>query len=127
MGNVDWQAWSINTEAATRSPGRYPTEYGFAFKVERKMSKSKLSDVEIMMALKQVEAGRAVENVARECGVSKQTVYAWKYRYGGTDVPEDERLGLIEDENRQLKWLVTNLGMELERLLATIAKADLSS
>jgi len=37
-------------------------------------------------ALKQVEAGRAVEDVARELGVSKHTLYAWKAKYGGMDV-----------------------------------------
>ena len=29
-------------------------------------------------ALKQVEAGRKVEDVAREVGVSKHTLYAWR-------------------------------------------------
>jgi Transposase len=39
-------------------------------------------------ALKQVEAGRAVEDVAREVGVSKHTLYAWKAKYGGMDVSQ---------------------------------------
>ena len=39
-------------------------------------------------ALKQVEAGRKVEDVARESGVSKHTLYAWKAKYGGMDVSQ---------------------------------------
>jgi len=38
------------------------------------MSKSKHSEAQIIAALKQVEAGRAVEDLAREYGVSKHTI-----------------------------------------------------
>jgi hypothetical protein len=38
------------------------------------MSKSKHSEAQNIGALKQVEAGRAVEDLARECGVSKYTI-----------------------------------------------------
>ena len=37
-------------------------------------------------ALKQLEAGRKAEDVAREVGLSKHTIYAWKAKYGGMDV-----------------------------------------
>jgi putative transposase len=43
------------------------------------MPVSKHSEAQIIAALKQVEAG----HVARECGVSKYTIYAWKAKYGG--------------------------------------------
>ncbi len=33
-------------------------------------------------SLKQLEAGRKAEDVAREVGVSKHTIYAWKAKYG---------------------------------------------
>jgi putative transposase len=42
------------------------------------MSRSKHTEVQIIAALKQVEAGRTVEDVAREVGVSAATIYAWK-------------------------------------------------
>lgn len=35
------------------------------------MGKSKHTEAQIIVALKQVEAGRTVENVARECGMSR--------------------------------------------------------
>jgi putative transposase len=47
------------------------------------MSKSKHSEAEMIGALKQLEAGRKAEDVAREVGVSKHTIYAWKAKYGG--------------------------------------------
>jgi len=52
------------------------------------MSKSKHTEAQMIAALKQVEAGRKAEDVAREWGVSKHTIYAWKAKYGGMDVTE---------------------------------------
>ncbi len=46
------------------------------------MSKSRHTEAQVIAALKQVEAGRKVEDVAREVGVSKHTIYAWKAKYG---------------------------------------------
>jgi transposase len=42
------------------------------------MSRSKHTEAQIIAALKQVEAGRTTDDVARECGVSKHTIYGWK-------------------------------------------------
>ena len=42
----------------------------------------------MIAALKQLEAGRRVEDVAREVGVSKRTIYVWKAKYGGMVVTE---------------------------------------
>ena len=47
------------------------------------MSKSQHTEAQMIGALKQLEAGRKVEDVAREVGVSKHTTYAWKAKYGG--------------------------------------------
>jgi putative transposase len=91
------------------------------------MSKSKHSEAQIIAALKQIEAGRRVEDVAREVGVSKHTMYAWKAKYGGMDVNEAQRLRLLEDENSRLKRLVADLSLDREMLKAVIAKNGLSS
>ena len=56
------------------------------------MSKSRHTEAQIIAALKQVEAGRKAEDVAREQGVSKHTIYAWKAKYGGMEVNEAEEL-----------------------------------
>src|ERR1700678_3524271 len=54
----------------------------------RGMSRSKHTEAQMIGALKQLEAGRKAEDVAREVGVSKHTIYAWKAKYGGLDVSE---------------------------------------
>jgi hypothetical protein len=55
-------------------------------KGEVRMSKSRHTEAEMIGPLKQLEAGRKAEDVAREVGVSKHTIYAWKAKYGGMDV-----------------------------------------
>jgi transposase-like protein len=58
-----------------------------AKKGEAGMSKSRHAEAQMIGALMQVEAGRKVEDVAREVGVSKHTLYAWKPKYGGRGEP----------------------------------------
>ena len=85
------------------------------------------TEAEIIGVLKQVEGGRKVEEVAREIGVSKHTIYAWKAKYGGLEVNEAQRLRQLEDENNRLKRLVADLSLDREMLKAVIAKNGLSS
>ena len=47
------------------------------------MSRSRHTEAQMIGTLKQLEAGRKAEDVAREVGVSKHTIYAWKAKYGG--------------------------------------------
>jgi putative transposase len=91
------------------------------------MSKKRHTEAQIIAALKQVEAGRRVEDVAREAGVSQHTMYAWKAKYGGMEVTEGQRLRSLEDENSRLKRLVADLSLDREMLKAVIAKNGLSS
>ena len=59
-----------------------------------------------------MEAGRKAEEVAREVGVSKHTIYAWKQRYGGLEVAEAQELKQLRDENARLKRLVADLSLD---------------
>jgi transposase len=52
------------------------------------MSRSKHTEAQMIAAVKQMEAGRKAEDVAREVGVSAHTIYGWKSKYGGMDVSE---------------------------------------
>lgn len=86
------------------------------------MSRGKHSEAEIIGALKQLEAGRKAEDVGREMGVSKHTIYAWKAKFGGLDVSEAQRLRQLEDENHRLKKLVADLSLDKDMLKAVISK-----
>ena len=56
------------------------------------MSKSNHTEAQIIEALKQLEAGRKAEDIGRQHGVSKHTIYAWKAKYGGMDVSQAQEL-----------------------------------
>ena len=86
------------------------------------MSKSRHTEAQMIAALKQVEAGRAVEDVARELGVSKHTLYAWKAKYGGMDVSQAQEAKQLRDENSRLRKLVADLSLDKDMLQAVIAK-----
>jgi len=91
------------------------------------MSKSNHSEAQMIEALKQVEAGRSAEEVGRQYGVSKHTVYAWKAKYGGLEVSEAQELKQLREENTRLKKLVADLSLDKDMLQSVIRKNSLSS
>ena len=74
-----------------------------------------------------VGGGRKAEGVAREVGVSKHTIYAWKTKYGGMDVSEVQEAKQLREENTRLKKLVVDLSLDKDMLKAVIAKNGWSS
>lgn len=91
------------------------------------MSASKHTEAQIIAALKQVEAGRGIEDVGRECGVSKHTIYAWKAKYGGMEVSEAQEVKQLREENARLKKLVAELSLDKDMLQSVIRKNSLGS
>ncbi len=81
-----------------------------------------VTEEQIIGAVKQLEAGRPVKELARELGVTDQTLYNWKSKYGGMEVSEAKRLKALEDENRRLKEMVADLSLDKEALKAVIRK-----
>jgi putative transposase len=86
------------------------------------MRKSKFTEEQIVYALKQAELGVPVLDVCRKYGVSEQTFYRWRKKYGGLEAGELRRLKQLEDENRKLKQLVADLSLDKHVLQEVIAK-----
>jgi putative transposase len=86
------------------------------------MKKTRYTEEQIIGALKQMEAGRKVVDLARELGVSEATIYTWKSKFGGLEVSEARRLKELEDENRRLKHMVADLSLDKEALKSVIRK-----
>ncbi len=80
------------------------------------MSRGKHTEAEMIGALKEMEAGRKAEDVAREVGVSKHTIYAWKAKYGGMEVSEAQEVKQLREENGRLKKLVADLSLDKDAL-----------
>ena len=80
------------------------------------------TEAEIIAALKQVDAGRKAEDVAREVGVSKHTLYSWKAKYGGVESSQAQEAKQLRDENTRLRELVADLSLDKEALQSVIRK-----
>ena len=78
------------------------------------MKKSKFSPVQIAGILKEFDNGKTAEEITREHGLSKATLYKWRQRYGGMEATELKRIKELEEENSRLKRMYANLAMELD-------------
>lgn len=76
------------------------------------MKKSRYTETQIVKILKEVEAGRKVNEVCREYGISDATYYNWKSKYGGMEASDVKRRKELEDENRRLKQMFADLSLE---------------
>jgi len=76
------------------------------------MRKSSFTESQIIAILKEVESGRTGQEVCREQGISEQTLYRWKKKYGGMEASDAKRLRELEEENRKLKRIVADLTVD---------------
>ena len=56
------------------------------------------------------------EGLCRDHGISQETLYRWRRKFGGMEVSDARRLKQLEDENRRLKKLVADLALDKEAL-----------
>ena len=74
------------------------------------MGAKRYSTEQIIVKLREAEIrdGRGVKvpEVCRKLGISEQTFYRWRKRYGGLDRSEIRRLKALEQENARLKKLL---------------------
>ena len=86
------------------------------------MRKSKFTDEQIAYALHQAEAGTSPSEVCRKLGISEQTFYRWKKKYGGVGVSELRELKQLREENRRLKRMYAEMSMQNDLLKEALGK-----
>lgn len=72
------------------------------------MKRKQFTEEKIIGILKEHEAGATVAHLSRRHGVSEQSIYRWKSKYGGMEVSDAKRLRALEQENAKLKRLLAD-------------------
>ena len=86
------------------------------------MRGTRYTEEQIVGILKEHEAGVGTEELCRRHGISQQTFYRWKAKYGGLEVGDAQKLTNLEDENRRLKRLVADLALDNAALKDVLSK-----
>ena len=86
------------------------------------MKKKQFTESQIVTILKEFDAGKSIQDLAREHGVAKATIYNWKAKYGGMEMSELKRVKELEEENRKLKQMYADLALDNKMLKDVLGK-----
>jgi putative transposase len=84
--------------------------------------KRRFTEEQIIGILREAEAGRPVKEVLRDHGISQDTFYRWRRKYGGLEVSDAKRLRELEEENRRLKQAVAELTLDNRALKDVVSR-----
>ena len=80
-----------------------------------------LTDEQMVAILR--EADRApIASVAKKHGISEQSIYTWRRKFGAFQADDVKRLRRLEAENARLKKLVAERDLEIEVMKEINAK-----
>lgn len=79
--------------------------------------KKRFSTEQIVGMLRQADVdlgkGQKVPEVCRQLGISEQTYYRWRTKYGGMDPQMAKQMQELQKENARLKRLVADQALDM--------------
>ena len=85
------------------------------------MSKSRFTESQIVTILREADRGSVAE-VAKKHGISDQSIYIWRKRFGTLEAADLKRLRQLEQENARLKKIVADRDLEIDVMKEIAAK-----
>lgn len=91
------------------------------------MARQNYSVEQIIIKLREVEVhcsqGKTISEAVRQIGISEQTYYKWRKKYGGMNVCDAKKYRQLEKENARLKKLVADLSLD-NAILKDVAEGN---
>jgi transposase-like protein len=85
------------------------------------MRKSRFTEAQMVKMLRETDKVPVAE-VAKKHGVSEQTIYGWRKRYGQLEAADVKQLRALEQENARLKKLLAERDLSIEIMKEINAK-----
>lgn len=87
------------------------------------MKRGQFSQEQITLLLHQAETGQqTISQICREAGITEQTFYRWRNKFGNMTTDDAQRLRTLEQENARLKRLLAERDLEVDALRTVLSK-----
>nr|WP_232371432.1 transposase [Leptospira ainazelensis] len=85
--------------------------------------KKRFNENQIHKILKESESGVLTSEVCRKHGISANTFYRWRSKYGGVELNDIKRMKSLKDENNKLKKLYAGVALKNEAIKMLLEKS----